>query len=77
MALIGYDDISFAASVAVPLSSVRQPGRDPGRRAAELLLDEVAAAERDEPHQHLAVRFDPELVVRRSSGLRVTAGRRD
>jgi LacI family transcriptional regulator len=77
VALIGYDDISFAASAAVPLSSVRQPGREIGRRATELLLDEIAAAEQDEPHEHTAVRFTPELVVRRSSMRRVSAGRRD
>src|SRR5919112_2515233 len=62
MALIGYDDISFAASAAVPLSSVRQPARDLGRRAAELLLDEIASAQQDEPHSHRAVLFQPELV---------------
>ena len=74
---LGYDDISFAASAAVPLSSVRQPSRDIGRRAAELLLAEIAAAERDEPHEHEAVRFQPELVVRRSSIRRLSAGRPD
>jgi LacI family transcriptional regulator len=77
VALIGFDDISFAASAAVPLSSVRQPGRDLGRRAAALLLDEIEAAEQDRPHRHRAVRFEPELVVRRSSARRVSAGRRD
>ena len=77
VALLGYDDISFAASAAVPLSSVRQPSRDIGRRAAELLLAEIAAAEQDEPHEHEAVRFQPELVVRRSSIRRLSAGRPD
>jgi LacI family transcriptional regulator len=77
VALLGYDDISFAASAAVPLSSVRQPSRDIGRRAAELLLAEIAAAEQDDPHEHEAVRFQPELVVRRSSIRRLSAGRPD
>jgi LacI family transcriptional regulator len=77
VALVGYDDISFAASAAVPLSSVRQPGRELGRRAAELLLAEIAAIESDEPHQHEAFRFRPELVVRRSSTRPVSVGRRD
>jgi LacI family transcriptional regulator len=76
VALIGYDDISFAASAAVPLSSVRQPARDIGRRAAGLLLDEIASAEQDEPHSHAAVLFTPELAVRRSSTRRVRAGQR-
>jgi LacI family transcriptional regulator len=67
MALIGYDDISFAASAAVPLSSIRQPRVDLGRRAAELLFDEIRADDEDLPHEHQSVRFTPTLVVRRSS----------
>lgn len=67
MALIGYDDISFAASAAVPLSSVRQPRAQLGQRAVQLLFDEMEAADRDVPHEHQSVRFTPELVVRRST----------
>lgn len=67
IALIGYDDISFAASAAVPLSSVRQPRVDLGRRAAELVFEEIEALEHDHPHEHQNVRFTPELVVRRST----------
>ncbi|WP_375425623.1 LacI family DNA-binding transcriptional regulator [uncultured Friedmanniella sp.] len=67
MAIIGYDDIAFAASAAVPLSSVRQPRADLGRRAAELLFDEIEAADNDLPHEHQSVRFTPSLVVRRST----------
>jgi LacI family transcriptional regulator len=67
MALIGYDDISFAAAAAVPLSSVRQPRFDLGRRAAELLFEEIEAADEDRPHTHQSVLFTPTLVVRRST----------
>ena len=70
MAIIGYDDISFAASAAVPLSSIRQPREALGRRAAELLFEEIAAADDSSgktQHEHQSVRFTPELVVRRSS----------
>ncbi len=70
VAIIGYDDISFAASAAVPLSSVRQPRQGLGRRAAELLLEEIEAQRDDRPHEHRAVQFTPELVVRRSSAHR-------
>jgi len=52
-----------AAAAAVPLSSVRQPRQDLGRRAAELLLDEVG----DPDHQHEQVVFTPELVARAST----------
>jgi LacI family transcriptional regulator len=67
MAIIGYDDIAFAASAAVPLSSVRQPSRDLGRCAAELLLAEIDAADEGVDHDHQQLVFTPELVVRRST----------
>ena len=62
IAIVGYDDISFAQAAAVPLSSVRQPRRHLGRRAAELLLDECAGST-----GHDRVVFEPELVIRASS----------
>ena len=34
VAIVGYDDIEFAAAAAVPLSSVRQPRAELGRRGA-------------------------------------------
>src|SRR5690606_5817246 len=64
IALVGYDDIDFAAAAAVPLSSVRQPRQRLGRAAAELLVDE---ANPPASHQHRQVLFEPELVVRESS----------
>ena len=67
IALIGYDDIIFAAAAAVPLSSIRQPRHLLGRRAAELLFAEVDALDQGLPHEHQHVRFVPELIVRRST----------
>ncbi|HEY6787720.1 MAG TPA: LacI family DNA-binding transcriptional regulator [Trebonia sp.] len=64
VAIIGYDDIEFAAAAAVPLTSVRQPRQQLGRTAARMLIDEAAA---DESHQHQQVIFEPQLVVRRST----------
>jgi LacI family transcriptional regulator len=64
VAIVGYDDIEFAAAAAVPLSSVRQPREQLGRTATQLLLDEVNDPAR---HQHRHVVFQPELVVRDSS----------
>jgi len=64
IALVGYDDVDFAAAAAVPLSSVRQPRHQLGRSAAQLLLDETLGGE---AHQHRQVIFEPELVVRESS----------
>jgi LacI family transcriptional regulator, galactose operon repressor len=64
VAIIGYDDIDFAAAAAVPLSSIRQPREQLGRTAAQLLLEEV---EEGTGHQHRHVVFQPELVVREST----------
>jgi len=63
LAIVGYDDIDFAGAAAVPLTSVRQPRRDLGRTAVDLLLEET-----DDPrHQHRQVLFVPELVARFST----------
>lgn len=67
MALIGYDDIDFAAAAVVPLSSVRQPARSIGATAVELLL-ETLADRGGAPAR--SVRFRPDLVVRASSAVR-------
>jgi LacI family transcriptional regulator len=64
IAIVGYDDIDFAAAAAVPLSSVRQPRQQLGRTAARLLLEESLAAE---DHTHRQVTFQPELEIRQSS----------
>ncbi len=63
IALIGYDDIDFAAAAVVPLSSIRQPSALIGQTAVEILLEE-AADPSVEPRQ---VVFQPELVVRAST----------
>lgn len=63
MSLIGYDDIDFATSAIVPLSSIRQPARLIGRSAVELLEEEVTDVE----HRHRHVSFQPELIIREST----------
>jgi LacI family transcriptional regulator len=64
IAIVGYDDIEFAAAAAVPLSSVRQPRQELGHSAAQLLLEEALG---DPAHKHRQVIFEPELVARQSS----------
>jgi LacI family transcriptional regulator len=64
MAIVGYDDIEFAAAAAVPLTSVRQPAMQMGRTAADMLIRET---ESDAHHTHTDVVFQPELVVRQST----------
>ena len=72
LAIVGYDDIEFAAAAAVPLSSVRQPRQELGRMAAQLLMEETSGAEQ---HKHRQVVFQPELEIRRSSRTSAAAGR--
>lgn len=71
LAIVGYDDIEFAAAAAVPLTSVRQPAVTMGALAADLLLEETEQGEGDgkgkRAHEHRRVVLQPELVVRRSS----------
>ncbi|WP_431953212.1 LacI family DNA-binding transcriptional regulator [Actinacidiphila sp. bgisy167] len=68
MAIVGYDDIEFAAAAAVPLTSVRQPAANMGALAAGMLLEETGPQARE--HRHRRVVLQPELVVRDSSLIR-------
>lgn len=63
VAIIGYDDIDFAQSTVVPLTSIRQPAREIGATAVELLLERLADPDARPRH----VRFRPKLVVRAST----------
>lgn len=63
LAIVGYDDIDFAAAATVPLTSVRQPRAKLGREAARLLLDEA----NNPDHEHRQLQFTPELVARAST----------
>jgi LacI family transcriptional regulator len=73
VAVVGYDDVDFAAAAAVPLSSVRQPRHQLGRAAAQLLIEEALGAG---SHRHRQVVFEPDLVVRASSQRRPRPARR-
>ena len=66
IALIGFDDIAFAAAAAVPITSIRQPSGMIGRTALRILLEECDDADLI-PRQTV---FQPELVVRRSTATR-------
>lgn len=66
IALIGFDDISFATATAVPLTTLRQPSRMIGRTALRVLLEEAADPDLI-PRQTV---FQPELVIRASTSVR-------
>jgi LacI family transcriptional regulator len=65
VALVGYDDIEFAASAGVPITSMRQPREQMGAIAVDLLLAEIGG---DTERSRIVLR--PELVVRESSAPR-------
>lgn len=64
IALIGYDDIDLCEETVVPLSSIRQPTRQMGRSAVELLDLEI---DESRDHTHRWVLLRPELAVRDST----------
>jgi DNA-binding LacI/PurR family transcriptional regulator len=64
LALISYDDMPWAMAFDPPLTAVRQPAYEVGRRAMELLLQRLAEPSRSPT----LVMLQPELVVRRSCG---------
>jgi LacI family transcriptional regulator len=63
IAVVGYDDIDFAASAIVPLTSVRQPRAALGAAALELLRGRHSP----ETNAPRAIVFQPELIERHSS----------
>jgi LacI family transcriptional regulator len=64
LAVTGWDDIPAARHLAPPLTTVRQPMTDLGRRAAELLRDRITTHRSTPLHELLPT----ELVVRSSCG---------
>jgi LacI family transcriptional regulator len=64
IAVVGYDDVPFAAELATSLTTVRQPMYDLGRAAAGLLL---AESDRLTPPDGRRQVYRPELIVRESA----------
>jgi LacI family repressor for deo operon, udp, cdd, tsx, nupC, and nupG len=67
LAVVGFDDIPFAAAFDPPLTTIRQPRRAIGRAAAALLLDQL----KHKTARRHGTRIPHELVVRESSGAAV------
>jgi LacI family transcriptional regulator len=64
VSVVGFNDMHFADRFAPPLTSVRIPHHEMGRRAAELLLAQIDGSGLANDH----VVLPAELVVRRSTG---------
>jgi LacI family transcriptional regulator len=65
VAVIGFDDIDLASEITPALTTVRIPLTEIGRRAADLVVDQIESPEAARPAQTDIVPF--ELVVRAST----------
>ncbi|KTR40737.1 LacI family transcriptional regulator [Curtobacterium oceanosedimentum] len=63
VAILGYDDIAFAQSAIVPLSSIRQPAYELGHRSVQTLARQFTGSDR----APVQLEFLPELVQRQST----------
>jgi LacI family transcriptional regulator len=62
VSVMGFDDIEFASISYPPLTTIRQPLREMGATAAEVLIRKI---EKKEAVENISVR--PELVIRSST----------
>lgn len=63
ISIIGFDDMPWAKAISPPLTVVRQPGYEMGRRAAELMFQRVEDPKR-EPVQ---IMMESSLIIRKST----------
>ena len=66
VAVVGFDDIQMTDYTEPPLTTVRHPAEEVGRRAAKLLFDRLAGDDSD--HGPAIQRVPCELVIRSSCG---------
>ncbi|MEP7088885.1 MAG: LacI family DNA-binding transcriptional regulator [Nocardioidaceae bacterium] len=73
VAIVGFDDVPWAAASTIPVTSVRQERAELGVVAVRLLLEEIQDAE---THDHQHVVLQPTLIARHSSASRLRTTRR-
>ncbi len=64
VAVLGHDDIPFADTFVVPLSTIAMPKFELGEHAVNLLMERIADYEY--PHEPKMVTLEPELIIRES-----------
>ncbi len=65
--IVGFDDITFCSYSRVPLSTIRVPIKRIGQEAVKILLDSIQSE--GEEQEVSQIRLEPELIVRKSSGV--------
>ena len=68
IAIVGFDDFSFAPLLWPPLTAVRQPAHVLGVRAAKLLFDRIESAEDHQTLPETKVVLPVEFIIRASCG---------
>jgi DNA-binding LacI/PurR family transcriptional regulator len=71
ISVVGFDDIPESAYLTPPLTTVRQPFDEVGRRCVRLLLDQIEAGERIQRREIVR----PQLITRHSSAAPARAKR--
>ncbi len=64
ISIVGFDDMPWARAISPPLTVIKQPGYEMGRRATELLFQRFEDPKR-EPVQII---MEPTLIIRKSTG---------
>lgn len=67
LAIVGFDDLTFAAHLSPPLTTIVQPRVDIGRRAGHLLISRIAG--NTDPAQR--IELPTRIIVRESCGARL------
>jgi len=64
MAVVGYSDIELASMFRVPLTTYKEPTKEVGRMAAQILMDEIETKTENEPRK---VILKGKLIIRESA----------
>lgn len=63
ISIVGFDDMEWAKAISPPITVIKQPGYEMGRRVAELFFQRVTDPDREK----VQVIMEPKLVIRQST----------
>jgi LacI family transcriptional regulator len=67
LAVVGFDDIPFASFPEVQLTTINQPTYEMGRKAVEILLEQIGGHDGSSLPRNRQIYLEPRLIVRKSS----------